>query len=86
MSFLPPLEMSPSSIAPNPVESREAPPNCTVSLTSQWHQQKLTDVTGKSRGNPGLPATPEKGLESLSSTRLEVRFPYHDSRAMTRSP
>ena len=34
MSFLPPLEMRPSSIAPNPVESREAPPNCTVSLTS----------------------------------------------------
>ena len=37
MSFLPPLEMRPSSIAPNPVESRETPPNYTVSLTSQWH-------------------------------------------------
>ena len=30
MRFLPPLEMRPSSIAPNPVESREAPPNSTV--------------------------------------------------------
>ena len=37
MSFLPPLEMRPSSIAPNPVESRETPPKCTVSLTSQSH-------------------------------------------------
>ena len=31
------LEMRHSSIAPNPVESREAPHNCTVSLTSQRH-------------------------------------------------
>ena len=29
---------------------------------------------------------PEKDLESPSSTRLEAGFPYHDSRAMTRSP
>ena len=35
--LMPPLEMRPSSIAPNPVESREAPPNYTVSLTSQRH-------------------------------------------------
>ena len=32
-----------------------------------------------------LPKT-EKDLESPSSTCLEPRFPYHDSRAMTRSP
>ena len=30
--------------------------------------------------------TPEKDLESPSSTRLEDGFPYHDSRALTRSP
>ena len=29
---------------------------------------------------------PEKDLESPSSTRLKARFPYHDSRAMTRPP
>ena len=29
---------------------------------------------------------PEKELESSSSTRLEAQFPYHDLRAMTRSP
>ena len=28
----------------------------------------------------------QKDLESLSSTRLEARLPYHDSRAMTSSP
>ena len=33
MRFLPPLEMRLSSIAPNPVESREAPPNSTVPLS-----------------------------------------------------
>ena len=54
MSFLPPLEMRPSSIAPNPVESRETPPNCTVSLTSQRHPENLPEVTGTSRGNPGI--------------------------------
>ena len=33
-----PLEVRPSSIAPNPDESREAPPNSTVSLNSQRHK------------------------------------------------
>ena len=28
----------------------------------------------------------EKDLESPSSARLEARFPYHDSKALTRSP
>ena len=46
MRFLPPLEMRLSSIARNPVESREAPPNSTVSLTSQRHPEKLPEVTG----------------------------------------
>ena len=57
MRFLPPLEMRLSSIAPNPVESREAPPNSTVLLTSQRHLEKLHEVTGTCRGNPGFPAT-----------------------------
>ena len=57
LRFLPPLEVRPSSIAPNPVESREAPPNSTVLLTSQRHLEKLHEVTGTCRGNPGFPAT-----------------------------
>ena len=60
MRFLPPLEMRLSSIAPNPVESREAPPNSTVPLTSQRHPEKLHEVTGTCRGNPGFPATMRK--------------------------
>ena len=48
LRFLSPLEMRPSSIAPNPVESREAPPNSTVSLISQRHPEKLPEVTGTS--------------------------------------
>ena len=56
LRFQPPLEMRPSSIAPNPVESREAPHNSTVSLTSHRHPEKLPEVTGRSQGNPGSPS------------------------------
>ena len=54
--FLPQLEMRPTSIAPNPEESREASPKSTVSLTSQRHPETLPEVTGTSQGNPGFPA------------------------------
>src|SRR5574340_100182 len=37
-------------------------------------------------GTQGFLPQPEKDLERPSSTRLEARFPYQDSRAMTRSP
>ena len=37
LRFLPQPEMRPSSIKTNPVESREAPPISTVSLTSHRH-------------------------------------------------
>ena len=67
LRFLPQLEMRPSSIAPNPVEYREAPPKCTVSLISQKHPEKLPEVTGTSRGKPGFPAaTQERPRESFS--------------------
>ena len=56
LRFLRPLEMRPSSIAPHPVESREAPTNSTVSLSSQRHKKKIPEVTGTSRGHPGFSA------------------------------
>src|SRR5574337_146885 len=37
-------------------------------------------------GTQGFLPQPGKALERHSSTRLEARFPYHDSGAMTRSP
>src|SRR5574337_355842 len=37
-------------------------------------------------GSQGFLPQLEKDLERPSSTRLEARFPSHDSRAMTRSP
>ena len=37
-------------------------------------------------GSQGFLPQPEKGLEGLSSTRLQARFPYHGSGSMTRSP
>ena len=65
LRLLPQIEMRTSSIAPNPVESREATPNSTVSLTSQRHPEKLLEVTGTSRGNTGFPAANrEKPLEA----------------------
>ena len=69
LRFLPQLVMRPSSIAPNPVEFREAPPNSTVTLTSQRHAEKLPEVTGTSRWNPGFPAaTQERPRESFFNT------------------
>ena len=56
LRFLPQLEMRTFAIAPNPVEFREAPPKSTVCLTSQRHPEKLPEVTGISRRNPGFPA------------------------------
>ena len=37
-------------------------------------------------GTQGFLPQPEKDLERPSSTRLEARFPYHGSGAVTRSP
>ena len=45
LRFPPQLEMRPSSITPKPLESREAPPNSTVSLTSHRHPEMLPEVT-----------------------------------------
>ena len=66
LRFLPQLEKRPSSIEPNSVVSREAPPNTRVSLNSQRLPEKLPEVTGTSRGNPGVPAaTQERPRESF---------------------
>ena len=56
LRFLPDLKIRPSSIAANPVESREASPSSIVSLTSQRHLENPPEVTGTSRGNLGFPA------------------------------
>ena len=58
LRFLPQLEMRPSSIEPNSVVSREAPPNTTVSLNSQRLPEILvvprekTPTGAAARGNP----------------------------------
>ena len=85
LRFLPPLEMRPSSIAPNPAESREA-------LPTTQHPSPLRGTVGSSlrspaevEGNEGFPPQPEKDLESPSSTPLEDLAVSHDSRVMTSS-
>ena len=62
LRFLPQLEKRPSSIEPNSVVSREAPPNTTVSLKSQRLPEKLPEVTGTSRGNPEFPEVTRERL------------------------
>ena len=85
MRFGPQLKMRPSSIAPKPVESREAPPKSTVSLTSQRHPEKLPEVTGTSRENPGVPATTRERTRDSPFNACGGQIPCRDSRAMPRS-
>ena len=84
LRFQPQLEMRPSSIAPNPVESREAPPKSTVFLTYNRHPEKLPEVT--IMGTHGFLPELEKDLEIPPSTCLEAPFYCRVSRAMLRSP
>src|SRR5574337_994683 len=81
LRFLPPLELRPSSNAPNPVESREVPPPPPVSLTSQSHHEKPPEVTCTSRGKPGFPAsTRERPRETFFNTsRGQVPLPGLES-------
>ena len=51
-----------SYIAPNAVEPREAPPNTTVSVSSQRLPEKLPEVTSTSRGNPEFPEVTQERL------------------------
>ena len=75
MCFLPPLEMRPSSIAPNPVESRGAPP-------PPQDPSPLRGTLGSSLGSPaegegheGFPLPPEKDLESFNASRRPSPLP-----------
>ena len=69
-----------SSIAPNAVESREAPPNTSVSVSSQRHPEQLPEVTGTSRGNTGNSC---RNPRKTSRVRLQ-RVLRTDSPTMTR--
>ena len=84
--FPPQLEMRPSFIPPNPVESQEAPPNSTAFLTFHRHPEKLPEFTITSQGTQGFLTQFDKDFEIPLSTRLEAQFPCHDSRVMPCSP
>src|SRR5574340_41093 len=77
LRLLPQLEMRPSSNAPSPVESREAPPTSSF-LASQSHHEKPPEVTCTSRGNPGFPAsTRESPREAFFNTsRGQIPLPW----------
>ena len=86
LRFLPPLEMRPSSIAPDPGESREAPPTPQDPWPLRGTLGSSLRSPAEVEGNEGFPPHPEKDLESPSSTGLEALVPSRDSRAMTCSP
>ena len=66
MSFLPPLEMRPSSIATNPVESREAPPTPRRPSPLRGTLGSFLRSPAEVGGNEGFPLQPEKDIESPS--------------------
>ena len=66
------LEMRPSSIAPNPVESRGEPPNSTVFLTFHRHPEKLPRLPSQVEGTQGFLLKLEKDLEIPPSMCLEA--------------
>ena len=72
LRFPPQLEMRPSSIAPNLLESREAPPNSTVFMISHRHYKKFAEVTVTHEGSQGFLPQLEKDLEIPPSMRLEA--------------
>lgn len=86
LRFLPPLERRPSSIAPHPVASREAPPAPQSPSPLRGTLGRSLRSRAEVEGNEGFLPQPEKDLESPASTRLEALVPSHDSRARTRSP
>ena len=86
LRFPPQLTMRCSSIAPNPVESREPLPAPQYSrLPIGTLRSSLTSLS-QVQGTQGFLSQLEKDLNSPSSMRLEARFPYHDSRACRAPP
>ena len=83
LRFLPPLEMRPSSIAPNPAESREATTTAQYPSPLRGTLRSSLRSATEVEGNEGFPPQPERDLKSPSSTRLEALVPSHNSRAMT---
>ena len=82
---LPPLEVRPSSVAPDPAESRGAPPPPQDPSPLRGTLGSSLRSPAEGEGNEGFPPPPDKDLESPSSTRLEALVPSCDSRARTRS-
>ena len=78
MSFLPPLEMRPSSTATNPVESREAPPNPQRPSPLRSTLGSFLRSPAEVEGNKGFPPPLEKDLDSPSSKCLEALVPSLD--------
>ena len=80
LRFLPQLEMRPSSIAPNPVEFLKPLPIPQYPRLLRGTLRSSLRSPVQVEGTQGFLPQPEKDLET-PSTRLESRFPYHDSRA-----
>ena len=76
-----PLEIKPSSIAPHPVESREAPTNSTVSLSSQRHNEKLPEGHRHKSREPWVFCH-----DSRKTSRVLQNVLSRDSPTMTREP
>ena len=86
LRFLPTNQMRTSSVAPDPEESRGAPPPPQDPSPHRGTLGSSLRSPAEGEGHEGFPPAPEKDLESPSSTRLQALVPSRDSRAITRSP
>src|SRR5574337_816037 len=86
LRFLPQLEMRPSSNAPNPVDFPRGPSHLQFPWLLRATMRSPLRSPAQVEGTQGFLRQPEKDLERPSSTRLDARFPYHGSGAMTLSP
>ena len=85
LRFLLQLEMSPSYIPPNAEESREAPPNCTVSLTSQRHSVFIFSVSNTSSFWETCVQLPQTWMKHKASFNLKLFFSFKNQLMPTNS-
>ena len=80
------IELRPSSVAPDPAESRGSPPTPQDPSPLRGTLGSSLRFPAEGEGNEGFPPPSNKDFESPSSTHLEALVPSRDSRATTRSP
>ena len=83
---LPPLEVRPSSVAPDPAESRGAPPPPQDPSPLRGTLGSSLRSPAEGEGKEGFPPPPEKDLESQIARRRGNPYPWQDGQTLLRTP